>query len=77
MESIKFRVGRTAIVPYVEVGLQRESTMAGDLTAVLKELIVGPCPEPELAVSSAMLMFDVQKMACPSFAISRTPYRQS
>jgi Protein of unknown function (DUF2971) len=75
--DVKFRVGRTSIVPYVEIKLNEpEETQVNGLTAVLANSFVGPCPEPELAVGTLSHLFEVQKISCPQYTISPTPYRQ-
>jgi hypothetical protein len=52
--AVQFRAGRTAIIPYVEIPLNdMEETQISNMTAVLNQIYVGPCPEPELAVASA------------------------
>lgn len=71
-----FRVGRTAIIPYVEIQLDCPSLMNGDLTVALEETVIGPCPEPELTVGSVMHLFGTQNVACPGYVLSNTPYRQ-
>jgi hypothetical protein len=73
--SIKFRPGRTAIVPHVEFRIDQDSIRVGDQFAVLGHTVVGPCSEPELAVGSAMLLFEQNKIARQEFSISNTPYR--
>jgi hypothetical protein len=74
--KVKFRAGRTAIIPYVEVELNKpESTQSNGMTAVLTQTCVGPCPEPEIAVGSLMHLFQAENIACPQYALSRTPYR--
>jgi hypothetical protein len=72
---IKFRPGRTAIVPYVEFRIDGNAAKAGDLFAVLNNTVVGPCPEPELAVGSAMDLLEESKIALQNFMVSSTPYR--
>jgi hypothetical protein len=72
---ICFRPGRTAIVPYVEFRIDLEAAKVGELSAVLGNTVVGPCPEPELAVGSAMDLFGQNKIAAQSFSLSHTPYR--
>lgn len=69
----KFRVGRTAIVPYIEIELDAD----GDgVVAVLSNTYVGPCPEPGLAVWSAMHLFNEKKIKRTTFTLSQVPYRQ-
>jgi hypothetical protein len=72
---IKFRPGRTAIVPYVEFRIDGDAAKSGDLFGVLNNTVVGPCPEPELAVGSAMELFGESKIALQNFMVSSTPYR--
>lgn len=74
--AVKFRVGRAALIPYAEVELDRPSTKSGDLLAVLLQTNIGPSAEPELAAGSVMHLFDVEKVGCPQYMISSTPYRQ-
>lgn len=71
-----FRVGRTALIPYVKIELDRPTLLDGDHIAALSEAVVGPCPEPELTVGSLMHLFDTQRIACPSYIVSDVPYRQ-
>jgi Protein of unknown function (DUF2971) len=72
---ISFRAGRTAIVPYVEFRIDGDASKAGEFFAILSNTVVGPCPEPELAVGSAMDLFGQSKIAAQSFSLSNTPYR--
>lgn len=71
-----FRTGRTALIPFVNIRLDDPSLMDGDLSIALAETVVGPCPEPELSVGSVMHFFGDRGLACPSFMLSNTPYRE-
>lgn len=74
--AVQFRAGRTAIIPYVEIPLNdMEETQISNMTAVLNQIYVGPCPEPELAVASAQHLLEVHEMSCPQFTLSSIPYR--
>jgi hypothetical protein len=74
--EVKFRAGRAAIIPYVEIRLgEMEETQISGLTAVLNGIYVGPCPEPEIAVGSVQHLLDAHRMSCPQFALSSIPYR--
>jgi hypothetical protein len=76
LRNVTFRTGRTAIVPYVEIKLDEPAdTQVSGMTAVLSQTYVGPCPEPEIAVGSLMHLFEVEKMSCPQYTLSPTPYR--
>lgn len=73
---VQFRAGRSAIIPYVEIPLsEMEETEISNMTTVLNQIHVGPCPEPELAVGSAQHMLEAHKMSCPQFTLSSIPYR--
>jgi hypothetical protein len=65
----------TAIIPYTELSLAGAASQVGDHTAVLSHTIVGPCAELELAVGSAIYLFDENRIARRDFTLSRTPYR--
>lgn len=73
--KIKFRPGRTALVPYIEIRLDSDLAKVGKHHAVLETTVVGPCPEPELAVGSAMMLFEENWVAASSFSLSSTPHR--
>ena len=74
--KVKFRAGRTAIIPYVEIALDEiEETQISNMTAVLSHVYVGPCPEPELAVGSVQHLLDANRMSCPQISLSSIPYR--
>lgn len=71
-----FRIGRTALIPYVNIRLDDPPLLDGDVSIVLSECVVGPCAEPELAVGSVMHFLGHEKLACSSFILSNTPYRE-
>lgn len=74
--EVKFRAGRTAIIPYVEVKLNEPAeTQISNMTAVLSHAYVGPCAEPEIAVGSLQHLLDAQRMSCPQYMLSETPFR--
>lgn len=74
--EVKFRAGRTAIVPYVEIRLDDPAEVqVSGMTAVLAHTYVGPCAEPEIAVGSLMHLFEANRMSCPQFTLSGIPYR--
>jgi hypothetical protein len=74
--EVKFRAGRTAIVPYVEIKLDEpEELQVSGMTAVLAHTYIGPCAEPEIAVGSLMHLFEANRMSCPQFTLSGSPYR--
>jgi hypothetical protein len=75
--EVQFRAGRTAIIPYVELkfDMPADSLAATDEIEVLHDLVVGPCPEPGLALSSMRYLLKVQGLACPVCSLSRIPYR--
>jgi hypothetical protein len=75
--EVQFRAGRTAIIPYVELKFDTpaDSLAAKDEIEVLHDLVVGPCPEPGLALSTMRYLLKVQGLACPMCSLSRIPYR--
>ncbi len=75
--GIKFRTGRTAIIPYVELKFhdQGASHPSTDRIEVLNELSVGPSPEPGLAMSTMAHLLRVNRLACSKYSLSNIPYR--
>ncbi len=75
--EVKFRAGRAAIIPYVEITLDdMPEIQISNKAAVLNQTYVGPCPEPEIAVGSLQHLFEVYRIGCPQFILSSIPYRQ-
>jgi hypothetical protein len=73
--TTKFRTGRSALIPYHPLRLQIESLKVGDQYDVFSEVVVGPCAEPTLAVSSGMHFLKDSGFAFGSFTLSRAPFR--
>jgi Protein of unknown function (DUF2971) len=73
---VKFRPGRTAIIPYTELNLtEPEANQISGMTAVLSHIVVSPCAEPELAVGSLQHLLEAQRLSCPQISLSSIPYR--
>jgi hypothetical protein len=73
---VKFRPGRSAIIPYTELNLtEPEANQISGMTAVLSHIVVSPCAEPELAVGSLQYLLDAQRINCPQISLSSIPYR--
>jgi len=75
-DKVKFRPGRSAIIPYIELQFDVPDLVGprGEIL-LLRRTVVGPCPEPELALGTLAQLFAAQKIVCPQFTISPTPYR--
>jgi hypothetical protein len=73
----KFRAGRTAIIPYVEIKLdEMPDIQISNKIAALNHTYIGPCPEPDIAIGGIQHLFDAHDMGCPQYTFSLTPYRQ-
>lgn len=66
---IKFKVGNTFLVPYVEVQYNFEK---GN---IIEEVVVGPCPHPVEAASSAQQFLDSKLGASVNVIDSKIPFR--
>jgi Protein of unknown function (DUF2971) len=76
--KVEFRVGRSAIIPYATVPLDKPTSMLlpnGTLQSIA-EIHVGPCPEPALSLMTVMHLFGVNQFMVSSYSHTATPYRQ-
>ena len=67
---IKFRPGRTMIVPYIEIPLPIE---AGSL--VIDEVFIGPTSDRELSSASVAQLLKSRNVTCSRVKCSTIPYR--
>jgi hypothetical protein len=67
---IKFRTGRTMIVPYIEIPLPIVNE-----NLVINEVIVGPTLESEISMASVELLLKSRNIICPNIKCSTIPYR--
>lgn len=65
---IRFRPGRSMLIPYIEFELNGE-------TYFVKEVVVGPCPNPALSIGSVKLLFASIGHADIAVRESCVPYR--
>ena len=73
---VQFRPGRTTIIPYTELNLMEPAVnQISGMTAVLSNIVVSPCAEPELAVGSLQYLVETQRLSCPQISLSSIPYR--
>ena len=66
------RVGRSTFVPYYEIEMQSDYRRTGRLP--FQNVIVGPSPHPELAVTGALVMLGIHDQSCP-VTHSTVPFR--
>jgi hypothetical protein len=57
MPGQRFRPGKSTLVPYVEVDLNRNLKFELSGKYMLRKVIVGPTPNPELAVEALLSLF--------------------
>ena len=69
-QPLKFRVGKSTVIPYAEFKFPETSN---DL-AVIEEVVVGPCPHQELSCRSTKMFLESQGLSIPVRS-SRVPYR--
>lgn len=67
--DLRFRPGRSFLVPYVEVPLPTDDPPC------LTEVIIGPCPYPREARSSVESLLSVQKFPNVNVLSSKIPFR--
>jgi hypothetical protein len=65
----RFRVGRSSIIPYLQIGLNLQ---AGEY---IKEIMVGPTPNEELAVKGVSRMLFDRGLGGVTVRASQVPYR--
>jgi len=66
--SIRFRVGRSTLVPYIEIDIPTSSEY-------LAEVVVGSSPNIKLTVESVTEMLEINGMEAVSVVESEVPYR--
>lgn len=69
MPGKRFRVGRSTLVPYVEAEPHMKQGY------FIKEVVVGPTPQPELSIEAIKSLFESQKHPEIIVRPSRVPYR--
>ena len=69
---IKFRPGQSMLVPYLELSL-----LEGEIMSCLREIVVGPCPYPNLAEYSLRGLLEFTRGLPNSLRVSTStaPYR--
>ena len=71
-ERIAYRVGRTALIPYVQFGL-----VDGEADLVIHEIMVGPSPTQHLTQSSIVGVVKQNRLKEPCIvSLSQIPYRE-
>lgn len=75
MPGQRFRPGRSSLIPYVEVELNRNHRSERMAERIINRVIVGPSPDPELSMQAAKSFF--LSIGQPDVEILRssTPYK--
>jgi hypothetical protein len=76
--DVKFRPGRMAIIPYVEIpigGGEGLHDASSGLITPLANTFIGPCPETDIAYASLQHLLHVQQIACAQYVVSNIPFR--
>ena len=68
---LKFRAGKTMILPYIEIPLPMS-----DERLLIDELYVGPTNEPKLSVSSVELLLKSRNVSYKKINSSAIPFRE-
>lgn len=71
-ETIRFRPGQSMLIPYTEINLLDQNVLS-----CLKEIVVGPCPYPDLAKYSlqGLVVYTESLHDSPRIENSTAPYR--
>lgn len=69
-EIVKFRPGKSMIVPYIEITLPKEGEKL-----VINQVIVGPTPEPILSKTSVEMLLKSKQVIFEEVHYSTIPYR--
>lgn len=72
-QRFRFRTGKSMITPYREFDLRAASPEQRDIA--LKRVIVGPSPQPELAVDSVRMLLESEELGDVEVVPSVIPYR--
>jgi hypothetical protein len=68
-EGVKYRAHGSLIVPYLDLPIPKDGQL-------IKEIVVGPCRYPDLALRSIRLMSAAQRGWPLKVTTARTPFRQ-
>ena len=72
---LKFRPGSSTLVPYCECQLSGEDPEGAKVEAVLEEIVVGPCPDMDQAVSAVQQLLYSRSLKDCRVSRSSIPYR--
>jgi hypothetical protein len=75
MPGQRFRAGKSTIVPYIEVELNRGIDSKPVDAYMIREVVVGPTPNPDLSVESLKSLFSSKGRVEVLFKKSAIPYR--
>jgi hypothetical protein len=75
MPGQRFRAGKSTIVPYVEVELNRGIDSKPVDAYMIREVVVGPTPNPDLSIESLKSFFSSRGHAEVLFKKSAIPFR--
>ena len=72
---LKFRAGGSTLVPYYECELSGEDWKKAKVEADLVEIVVGPCPNMDQAVSAVQQLLHKENLTGCTVSGSTIPYR--
>lgn len=75
MPGLRFRPGKSTLIPYIEVDLNRDEAYKSPLSYMIKRVVIGPTPNPELAVEALKRLFSSKHHPEVEIANSVIPYR--
>jgi hypothetical protein len=70
IEMIRYRPGKSMIIPYIEIPLPR-----GEDNLIINKIVVGPTHDPELAKDAVEMLLKSKKVKFDEIEVSTIPYR--
>lgn len=52
MPGLRFRPGKSTLIPYIEMDLNRDEAYKSPSSYMIKRVVIGPTPNSELAVEA-------------------------
>lgn len=57
MPGQRYRAGKSTLIPYIEVDLNRETDLKLSEDYIIRKVVVGPTPDPDLALEALQSLF--------------------
>lgn len=75
MPGRRFRAGKSTVVPFVEVELNKDSNGGTVDNYMIREVVVGPTPSADLSIAGLNILFESKGHAEVTIESSAIPYR--